>query len=74
MHNCPYGRVTPRTNAEFWQTKRLSNVERDKRNMAALKNEGWKVLTVWECWVETKLLVVLHMQRILVVLFQDYYL
>lgn len=49
MHDCRYGRVTPKTNAEFWQTKRLSNVERDKRNAAALKRDGWRVLEVWEC-------------------------
>ncbi len=49
MHDCNYGRVTPKTNAEFWQNKRLSNVERDRRNVAALKRDGWKVLEVWEC-------------------------
>lgn len=49
MHDCRYGRVVPKTNAEFWQTKRLSNVERDKRNQAALESKGWEVLTVWEC-------------------------
>lgn len=49
MHDCRYGRVTPRQNAEFWQAKRLSNVERDRRNLAALEHDGWKVLEVWEC-------------------------
>ncbi len=49
MHDCPYGRVVPKTNAEFWRTKRLSNVERDKRNQAALEGLGWEVFTVWEC-------------------------
>lgn len=49
MHDCPYGRVVPKTNAEFWQKKRLSNVERDKRNRDALESAGWEVLTVWEC-------------------------
>ncbi|HZH30443.1 MAG TPA: very short patch repair endonuclease [Pyrinomonadaceae bacterium] len=49
MHDCPYGRVTPKTNAEFWQTKRLSNVERDKRNRVALEQQGWKIFEVWEC-------------------------
>lgn len=39
----------PKTNADFWRTKRLSNVERDRRNVAALNNDGWKVLEVWEC-------------------------
>jgi DNA mismatch endonuclease, patch repair protein len=49
MHDCPYGRVVPKTNAEFWQTKRLSNVERDRRNLVTLENDGWLVLIVWEC-------------------------
>jgi DNA mismatch endonuclease, patch repair protein len=48
MHRCKYGKVVPKTNAPFWQTKRLSNVERDKRNRRQLSKE-WLVLTVWEC-------------------------
>lgn len=52
MHDCKYGSVIPATNANFWKNKRLSNVERDRRNMQALKRQGWKVLVVWEC--ETK--------------------
>jgi len=42
----------PVTNAEFWKVKRLSNVERDRRNLKALRREGWRVMVVWEC--ETK--------------------
>lgn len=30
------------------------NVERDKRNVRALKRLGWKVFTVWECEVENE--------------------
>jgi DNA mismatch endonuclease, patch repair protein len=52
MHNCKYGRVVPATNAEFWKNKRLSNVERDRRNISLLTLNGWTVLIVWEC--ETK--------------------
>lgn len=52
MHNCKYGRVKPQTNAEFWQNKRLGNVERDRRNLSLLKKDGWKVLVVWECWIK----------------------
>lgn len=48
MHKCRFGRVTPKTNAEFWQRKRTGNVERDKRNRRRLRKE-WSVLTVWEC-------------------------
>jgi DNA mismatch endonuclease (patch repair protein) len=49
MHKCRYGNVVPATNAKFWRTKRLSNVARDRRNLRALRREGWKVLIVWEC-------------------------
>ncbi len=40
MHLCKYGRDVPATNAEFWLTKRMSNVERDRRNLRWLK-KGW---------------------------------
>lgn len=59
MHRCRYGRVTPKTNAEFWQTKRTQNVARDQRNLRSLRREGWQVLVVWECWTrdpETRLI------------------
>lgn len=49
MHNCRYGSVVPATNAEFWRTKRLSNAERDRRNLKALKRDRWSVMVVWEC-------------------------
>jgi DNA mismatch endonuclease (patch repair protein) len=49
MHDCRYGCVVPRTNASFWQAKRRSNVDRDERQMAALRRDGWRVLVVWEC-------------------------
>ena len=52
MHKCRYGRVVPKTNAEFWQTKRSSNAARDKRNSRQLRELGWVVFTLWEC--ETK--------------------
>lgn len=51
IHDCAYGRVKPKTNAEFWETKRRSNVERDARNLARLEAEGWQTLVVWECEV-----------------------
>src|SRR4030095_10286390 len=49
MHDCRYGSVKPVTNAEFWQTKRQSNVIRDRQNLRLLKKAGWQVLIVWEC-------------------------
>jgi DNA mismatch endonuclease (patch repair protein) len=49
MHDCRYGKVKPVTNAEFWQAKRQSNLNRDRRNIEALKKAGWQVLIIWEC-------------------------
>ena len=49
MHDCRFGSVKPVTNAEFWHTKRKSNVTRDRRNLKSLKKAGWQVLIVWEC-------------------------
>lgn len=59
LHRCRYGKVVPRTNAEFWQKKRQGNVDRDRRQRASLKKQGWSILTVWECWtkdIESKLI------------------
>ncbi len=52
MHTCKYGKVKPRTNAEFWENKRLGNVKRDRKNIRELKKSGWQVLIVWECWAK----------------------
>ena len=49
MHNCKYGRVVPKTNAKFWREKREGNKQRDKKNIAALKKQGWRILVIWEC-------------------------
>ena len=48
MHKCKYGKVTPKTNADFWEKKRMSNLDRDKRNRRKLRRH-WFVLTIWEC-------------------------
>lgn len=49
MHRCRYGKPAPATNQTFWANKRRSNVERDKRNRAALRKDGWRVFEIWEC-------------------------
>ena len=51
-HNCKYGKVTPKTNADFWKNKRNTTIERDKSNVAALKNLKWRVLIYWECEIK----------------------
>lgn len=40
---------SPKTRQGFWQKKFAKTVSRDRLNVAALKKEGWRVVTVWEC-------------------------
>lgn len=48
-HDCARGARRPKTNSEYWQVKIARNAERDSRNLETLHDEGWQVLTVWEC-------------------------
>jgi DNA mismatch endonuclease, patch repair protein len=48
-HDCRWGNVIPKTRAEFWSAKRAATAERDVRNQNALREQGWNVLTIWEC-------------------------
>lgn len=47
-HDCPRF-VWPASNEEYWRTKILGNVDRDKRNYDSLGDLGWHVVVVWEC-------------------------
>ena len=49
-HRCPHCNPSmPRKNVEYWQEKFKRNVERDERNLAALRDMGWRVHVIWEC-------------------------
>lgn len=48
--DCALARL-PKSRTEFWTEKLERNRERDERNVAALRQQGWEVLTVWECEV-----------------------
>ena len=41
--------TVPVNNAEIWQAKIEGNQSRDRRNLQALREQGWTVLIVWEC-------------------------
>lgn len=56
VHGCYWHRhegcrnaTTPSTRTSFWQDKFGATVERDKRNLEALTDLGWKPIVVWEC-------------------------
>ncbi len=51
-HDCPRG-FKPKSNVEFWAEKLKRNRARDKANALELRRLGWKVLTVWECSVNS---------------------
>jgi DNA mismatch endonuclease (patch repair protein) len=53
-HSCSKGRVRPKTNKKFWDSKLSSNVVRDRMHIRALIRDGWKVLVVWECEISDK--------------------
>lgn len=42
----------PLTNQSYWLPKLAANRLRDKRIIGDLKQQGWKVLTIWECEIK----------------------
>ena len=52
-HRCPLCKLPiPKSNSSFWNDKFKKNIKRDKSKVALLKQNGWKVLTVWECEIK----------------------
>jgi DNA mismatch endonuclease (patch repair protein) len=49
---CRYAGL-PKTRTEFWEEKIEKNMARDRANIALLRQNGWKVLTVWQCELKT---------------------
>ncbi|WP_407638038.1 very short patch repair endonuclease [Marinobacter lipolyticus] len=44
----------PNTREEFWKTKIHGNMERDKRNLALLAENNWRICVIWECALRSK--------------------
>ena len=49
-HNCRLGRREPKSRQSYWLPKLKGNKDRQKKNCLLLRKQGWKVMTVWECW------------------------
>lgn len=47
-HSCPEHGSRPVVNSAYWNPKLSGNRERDERQTAALKGDGWIVLRFWE--------------------------
>lgn len=46
--NCALARM-PKSRVDFWEAKLEGNRRRDEKTNRELAQEGWKVLTLWEC-------------------------
>lgn len=52
-HGCPHCQPRrPRTHKGFWNAKLDRNKARDAEKAKALRQVGWKVITLWECRVK----------------------
>lgn len=47
-HGCPKCYTRPKTNRKFWDTKRETNIARDRRVTRQLRASGWCVIRIWE--------------------------
>lgn len=47
-HDCTLFRW-PKSREDFWRTKIRGNIERDRKNIDALRSGGWRTAIVWGC-------------------------
>jgi DNA mismatch endonuclease (patch repair protein) len=51
-HRCPYCKLPlPKTNTRFWEEKFIKNTIRDSEKYQLLEENGWNVITIWECQI-----------------------
>ena len=46
--NCKYF-VIPKTRTKWWTDKINHNKANDEKAVKALRKDGWKIITIWEC-------------------------
>jgi DNA mismatch endonuclease (patch repair protein) len=56
VHGCFWHRhkgckrcATPSSNLDYWQAKFEKNIQKDKKNTAELRKNGWQIMIIWEC-------------------------
>jgi len=62
--NCSKAKL-PTTNTEFWTTKILGNIKRDIKLNSELKQQGWQIITVWECKTKNSKIFAKEMNKII---------
>jgi len=51
--NCKKAKL-PQTRREFWENKISENINRDLANYIELEKMGWRIITIWDCELNTK--------------------
>lgn len=51
--NCKYY-VVPKTKTDWWLAKINTNQANDAKAIKALKKDGWRIITIWECDLKPK--------------------
>jgi len=64
-HSCKRGSLVPQTNTTFWKKKIDGNRVRDRKQIRALRHDGWCVLTIWQCQIKNKKLLIARLRRLL---------
>lgn len=49
-HRCRHGQAMPVANSDYWEAKLEKNARRDRQQLKDLRQDGWEVLVIWECW------------------------
>lgn len=53
VHDCHLFKW-PSSRVDFWKQKLSGNVQHDKEILAKLNDDGWHILTIWECALKGK--------------------
>ncbi len=69
-HHCKNAEL-PGSNVDYWKEKIGKNRIRDKKNDRLLKENGWRVLVVWECRLTSREKIDREINRIVRVLEKD---
>lgn len=60
---CPNA-STPATHRSYWLPKFQRTQERDKENQGELRQNGWKVMVVWECQLKSIVTVIRRIRKL----------
>ena len=52
MHQGCHLAKTPSTRRDFWTAKLNTNALHDEKSRVKLNELGWRVLTIWECYLK----------------------